>query len=297
MSSDETHDSAAVENVRRLSGVGPEHGPSDSQLLSAVAGFVDAFDYWYVRVMREAVPAYRTLIVRRINPFVRRIECDGMDAAETAQRLVQDYNSRNFVTAGGWAIEALATSGRPEVRKSGITGIDLERFDESAGEYHLYVLKSGTVTRNSDIVSALKRNSRVAERQLRQARTTQGVRANYAVAAGRTTSTFEDGVWRPSSGEFWGEMFGLPEHHAVELALAIAAEAGRQLHQDASAHVDALKLVVANYIASRVDQSVVDWDFIARRNMQQKASWIAHDKERHRLAVAALARSGYVIER
>lgn len=263
--------------------------------MQAVEAFVEAFDFWYIRVMREAVPAYRKLIVMRINPFVRRIECDGMNVLETARRLVEDYNSRNFVTAGGWAIEALAGSGRPEVHKSGIAGIDIDRFDPATSEYHLYVLKSGIVTRNSDIVSALKRNARAAEKQLRQSRQTKGVRANYAIAAGKTSSTFEDGVWRPSSGEFWGEMFDLPEEDAVELALAIAAAAGGLVRRDADEHIEALKLAVGDYIATRLDDSVVDWEFIAKRNMQKTTTWRAEDKARHERAIAKLGASGYMV--
>jgi hypothetical protein len=129
---------ATVAAVRRLSRVSSEKGPDDDCLFQAVVAFVEAFDFWYIRVMREAVPAYRTRIIKRINPFVRRIECDGLNVLETARSLVDDYNSRNFVTAGGWAIEALASSARAEVHKSGIAGIDIDRFDVETGEYHLY---------------------------------------------------------------------------------------------------------------------------------------------------------------
>jgi hypothetical protein len=285
-----------VAEVRRLSGIAADRGPNDDELFEAVGAFVEAFDFWYIRVMREAVPQYRKLIVMRANPFVRRIECDGMSAVETADRLVDDYNSRNFVTAGGWAIEALAGSGRAEVRKSGIAGIDLERFDASTGEYHLYVLKSGIVTRNSDIVSALKRSTRTAEKQLRQARTTKDVRANYAIAAGKTTSSFEDGVWRPSSGEFWAEMLNLPERDAVEMALAIATVAGSMVRRDADEHIEALKLVVGDYIADRTVPSAVDWEFIARRNMQKPEFWRTEDRERHQRASELLSASGYVVQ-
>jgi hypothetical protein len=287
---------AVVAAVRSLSGVDSNQGPDDDRLFEAVESFVEAFDFWYIRVMREAVLEYRKLIVMRINPFVRRIECDGMDVEQTARRLVEDYNSRNFVTAGGWAIEALAATGRAEVHKSGIAGIDIDRYDVATGEYHLYVLKSGLVTRNSDIIAALKRNARQAEKQLLQSRATKGVRANYAIAAGKTTSSFEDGVWRPSSGEFWGEMLDLPEEEAVEMALAIAAEAGRLVRSDAAEHIDALKLVVGSYIAERGNSSSVDWEFIARRNMQKAPAWKLEDKDRHRGALEALDASGYVVQ-
>jgi hypothetical protein len=286
-------DEGAVERVRQATGIGADRGPDDEHIALAISNFVDAFDYWYIRVIREAVPQYRKLIVSRINPFIRRIECDVMSAEETADRLVEDWNRRNFVTAGGWAIEALAASGRPEVRKSGIAGIDLDRYDAEAGEYHLYVLKSGTVTRNSDIVNALKRSSRAAEKQLRQSQTTKGVQAKYAIAAGKTSSTFEDGVWRPSSGEFWGEMFDLPPDDAIEFALAIAAEAGAEVRRDADEHLGALVFLVAEYISRREDPEMVDWEFVARRSMQAKPLWREEDERRHRQALAGLKKTGY----
>ena len=283
-------------NVRATSGLASGKGPDDDRIADAVINFVEAFDYWYIRVMRDAVAKYRPLLIARINPFVRRIQCDGLDAAETAERIVEDYNSRNFVTAGGWAIEALATGARPDLRKSGIAGIDLDRFDASSGEYHLYVLKSGLVTRNSDIISALKRNARAAEKQLRQSKSTKSVRANYAIAAGKTTSTFEDGVWRPSSEEFWAEMFDLDNgEEAVDLALAIAVEAGRLVRRDASEHVKALRLLVADYIADRKNDAVVDWEFLARRTMRNKSTWTDEDKARHDRALERLAKTGYTI--
>jgi hypothetical protein len=79
---------------------------------------------------------------------------------------VEDYNSRNFVTAGGWAIEGLASNLNQTFQKSAAKGIDLQRSDPATNEHHLYVIKSGMVTRNSDIVGALKRHSRDAEKLL-----------------------------------------------------------------------------------------------------------------------------------
>jgi hypothetical protein len=285
-----------VAAIRRLSGVDASRGPDDDRLFEAVKAFVGAFDYWYIRVMREAVLEYRKLIVMRINPIVRRLECEGMDVEQTAQRFVEDYNNRNFVTAGGWAIEALALAGRPDVRKSSIAGIDIERYDAVTGVYHLYVLKSGLVTRNSDIIAALKRNARQAERQLLRTRHVKSVRVNYAIAAGRTTSNFEDGIWRPSSGEFWSEMFDLPEGDALALMLAIAAEAGRLVRRDAAEHIAALKLVVGDHIAERDDLASVDWDFIPRRTLNKAPTWGLEDDDRHKRAMEALRISGYVVQ-
>lgn len=285
-----------VESVRRLSGIPSERGPSDRQIAAGVKGFVEAFDYWYIRVMREAVPGYRNLIIKRVNPFIRTIELEGCSAAGAAGRLVEDYNSRNFVTAGGWALEEMAVAASPVAQKGSAVGVDIQRFDQDTGAYHLYVLKSGLVTRNSDILKALKTNARMAEKILLQGRTTAHVTANYAIAAGKTTSTFEDGIRRPSSAEFWGEMMGLEPRDGVELAFAMAAEAGSLVRRDASKHIEAMKLLVREYLGSHDDRTAVDWDFIRVRNMQAKAAWDAEDRRRHRAALEALAATGYNIK-
>lgn len=239
------------------------------------------------------MPKYRNLIVARVNPFIRRIELDGLSATEAAEALVGDWQRRNFVTAGGWAIEEMAVRASPTSQKSAAEGIDIQRHDPANGEYHLYVLKSGLVTRNSDIVSALKRNARQAERLLHQGRETTVVKAHWAVAAGKTKATFEDGIYRPSSAEFWSQMTGLPEDQAIDTVLAIAAEAGRVVRRDASAHIEALETLVAHYIDTPPMPGAVDWDFIATRNMRPQAVWKDEDKERHARALAALAATGY----
>lgn len=294
---DESARQHIVANVRRLSGVPEGQGPDNLHIWAGVRGFAEAFDYWYTRVVREAVPKYRSLIIARINPFVRRIEFDGMDCTATTWRLVEDWNSRNFVTAGGWALEEMATSSSVDAQKSSAGGIDLQRHDVSTGDYHLYVLKSGLVTRNSDIVQALKRNARQAEKLLRQGRSTGTVHAKWVVLAGKTTSTFEDGVHRPSSAAFWAEMLGLNEDDAVELALAMAAEAGRIAREDASQHLTAMKTLVGSYIASRTDPKITDWEFIAQRTMRTKPVWNGEDQARHSQALEALAATGYVIQK
>jgi hypothetical protein len=290
-------DAQVVASVRRLSGVDASTGPDDPHVLAAVRGFVDRFDFWYIRVMRQAVSKYRLLIIKRINPLIRRIECDGFSAEQTASKLVEDYNARNFVTAGGWALEALAVRVSPHGQKSATTGIDLQRIDPTTGDYHLYVLKSGLVTRNSDILGALKRNARQAERLLRQDGQNTKVHAHYAIVTGKTESSFQDGINRPSSAEVWSHMTNLPERAALDLVLAIAAEAGRLVRRDVSEHLAAMKTVVGDYIAVRDDLSVVDWPFLARRNMEAPVAWAAEDKQRHQRAVGVLLATGYVPER
>lgn len=290
-SSDE--EKTIIKNVRALSGVKSGTGPDDAHILAAAANFVHQFEYWYVKVMKEAVPQYRNLIIKRINPFIRRIECDGMSPMETAARLVDDYNARNFVTAGGWALEGLAIGISPTGTKSSSEGIDIERIDAATGVHHLYILKSGLVTRNSDILNALKRNVRKAEKLLRQGGSTVSVVANWAIVAGKTSSSFEDGVRRPSSAEFWSEMTGLPSPQSIELVLAVATEAGKLVERDASRHLNALKLLCATYMAIPDSPGKVDWEFIALRNMQEDNAWRESDRARHQVALDRLKATGY----
>lgn len=289
-----SEDDLIVANVRRLSGVAAGTGPDDAHIVAAVRGFADRFEFWYVRVMREAVVKYRQLIIKRINPIIRRIECDGLTTSQTASKLVEDYNARNFVTAGGWALEALAVRINHGNQKSTAEGIDVQRVDVTTGDYHLYVLKSGLVTRNSDILNALKRNARQAEKLLRQDGQNIHVHAHYAIVTGKTESSFEDGINRPSSAEVWSHMTGLPERQALDLVLAIAAEAGRLVRRDMNEHLIAMKTVVADYIADRTNPEVVDWPYLARRNMESATAWSAEDKLRHKRALGILAASGYV---
>jgi hypothetical protein len=279
--------------VREQSQITEDMGMDDLHIIAGVRGFAGAFNYWYTRVVRAAVPDYRNLIIKRINPFIRRIELDTFDPDETARRLVDDWANRNFVTAGGWALEALASDASPDAQKSAAEGIDLQRFDPATGDHYLYVLKSGLVTRNSDIVKALKRNSRQAEKLLRQGRSTGSVHANWAVVAGKTSSSFEDGVRRPSSAEFWGEMFSLDEGGAVALALAMATAAGPLIRSDVEVHLTALRILVSDYIAVRGDQQQVDWVFIAKRTMQTSENWRAEDRKRHQRALSRLKATQY----
>jgi hypothetical protein len=285
--------SEIVANVRRTSDIPAATGPNDACVAAAVQAFVEVFDYWYIRVMKDAVKKYRTVVIQRVNPLIRRIQYEGLDCASFSGRIVDDYNNRNFVTAGGWAIERLVRSINPTFQKSAARGIDLQRCDSGGSDYFLYALKSGLVTRNSDIVSALKKNSRDAEKLLRQSDPRARVTSNYAIAAGKTTSTFEDGVRRPSSAEFWSEVTGLSEEQAVELILAVAIEAGRLVQSDASEHVQALRVLVDAYLADAGTPPRVDWAFLKRRLFRKKEEWVADDKLRHQKALKALEATGY----
>ena len=75
----------------------------------------------------------------------------------------------------------------------------------------------------------------------------------------------------------------------------MSAVAGQLLRNDLEEHLDALRLVVGDYIAERDNDAVVDWEFIARRNMQTPQNWQTEDRTRHKRAMDRLAASGYLI--
>jgi hypothetical protein len=215
--------------------------------------------------------------------------------------LVEIYSNRNFATAGGWAIEALAIS-ISSGRKSTAIGIDLE-MDDTAGNRRLYVLKSSPVTRNSDILASLKTNARQAEKLIRQSNSRTFVDAVYGVAFGIQNSTYEDGVRRPSSIELWKELTGLEDDdEAINIVLAIASEGYKEYAQEsAERSLKKLRILVSAYIREpeatfmpcpRETRDNVDWDFLARRNMTPRNAWNAEDIERHNRALAALSNAG-----
>lgn len=293
----ERGESSIVQAIRAAAKLDVGEGPSDEAIAEAVAEFAGQFDFWFTRVIAKSVAKYRTIVVRRVNALIRPIEFDGLRTADVAARLVSDYVNRNFVTAGGWAIErmAIAVAGATGGGKASSRGIDLERTDAS-GNRHLYVIKSGTVTRNSDILSKLKQHARDAEKLIKQGGSKVAVFANYVVAAGATTSTFEDGIHRPSSGEFWSEVTGLPEHKALALVSEIAKAAGRQVTRNTDAHIGALVTLVQAYVASPEAADEVDWPFVFKLTMTKKEAWKAEDDSRHKRALSALLATGYVLD-
>ncbi|HEU5003647.1 MAG TPA: PmeII family type II restriction endonuclease [Actinomycetota bacterium] len=281
-----------VARVRQLSGLVSGIGPDDEHLSTGIAAFEDQFEYWYLRVMRAAVPAYRNLIIERINPFIRRMELKGKGPEAIAARLVEDYEQRNFVTAGGWALEAMAIATSPDGQKSAARGIDMERV--VGKDRHLYVLKSGPVTRNSDIISSLKQHSKQAEKLLRQNRGAGEVKAKYAVMTGKTSSTYHDGVWRPSSEEFWSEVLGLETAEAVELAMAIASVASALVLLDVAQPIFELTSLVAEYIRSPETPETADWEYIKLRTLRSRELWRDDDATRHARAEQALNSNPYL---
>lgn len=286
-----THQKQTASAIRLSAGINTGDGPDDEHIGAAVAAFVETFDFRYIKVCRESVRKYRAVIIGRINPLLRRFQLEGLSATEMSDRLVSDWAARNFVTAGGFAIEALGIA-LSDARKSATKGVDLEWFDPVTNTYRLYVFKSGPVTRNSDILEALKRNTRQAESTLRADRSVLGVTANYAIASGGTSpTTFKDGVQRPSSEDLWSELTGLPPEQAVGLVLSLAAEAGALVRHDAEGPLRALRVVVCEYIAT-AGSNDVDWGWIETRTMREKAVWKDGDRTRHKAAIEALAAAG-----
>jgi Type II restriction endonuclease EcoO109I len=291
-----TLDVDIVSQVRERSGVSYSgEGPTDELIVAGVRGFVREFAYWYGRVLEEALPKYRSTIVDRINPMVRGMELDGLPLSEVASRIVGDYARRNFVTAGGWALEQLAIAASPTLQKSAAAGIDAERHQPGPPPVSsLYVIKSGPITRNSDILKQLKQHGAEAQKRLMQTNKKAVVRLVYVVLVGKLNSTFDDGIVRPSSAEFWADAFGLDnESDAINMALAMAQTAGRLLKDGSiKGHVSALERAVGLHIATAKNPDEVDWEFIAQRNMIANQDVQSEDRLRRNRVIAQLRAEG-----
>lgn len=295
MSVDDSVVSRVREKVNLPAGAG---GPSDQNIRDGIDGFAREFNYWYIRVLKKALPKFKQLIVDRINPIVRGMELEGLSAQAASERLVHDYAQRNFVTAGGWALEQLAIAGSPRLHKSSASGIDAEWHETGAVPVsHLYVIKSGTVTRNSDILAALKTNGKDAHKRLIQSNKKAVVRVYYAITSGAKTSTYHDGVYRPSSAEFWAQIFDLENDPtlAVDLALAMAQEAAQVVRSELGEReaLEALQYAVCSYIAMREDPDLVDWEFLAQTNMRGDVNLKEEGKMRLARARSATQEAGY----
>lgn len=203
-SATEPTDAEIVAHVReRADLLATDGGPSDQNIVDGVRGFAREFRYWYTRVLDEALPKYQSIIIDRINPMIRGMQLEGLPADQATARLVADYAHRNYVTAGGWALEQLAIASSPRLRKSSAAGIDAEWYEAGPPPVvNLYVIKSGKVTRNSDILKTLKTHGQDAQKRLLQTDKRAIVRVFYVILAGQRSTNFHDGVYRPSSAEF-----------------------------------------------------------------------------------------------
>ncbi len=297
-SATEPTDEEIVRRVRERAGLqASDGGPTDDEIVQGVRGFAREFRFWYNRVLDEALRKYQVIIISRINPMIRGMQLEGLSCSDAAARLIADYAHRNYVTAGGWALEQLAIAASPRLKKSLAAGVDAEWHEPGPPPIvNLYMIKSSTVTRNSDILKALKSHGQDAHKRLIQTDKRAVVRVYYIVTSGAKSSTYHDGVYRPSSAEFWAQAFALDhdEKLAIDLALAMAQEAGVLLRQFANEDVlRALETAVGAYIATNDDPDVVDWEFLAERNMIGSDESKAEGKARHANAQKAVKDAGY----
>lgn len=280
---------AEAEAIRTKAGLGPGEGPDAAQIKAAVELYVGQYDAWYGKQWQQILKLYHSRIIRRINPFVRRAQHGDCSARELAEAVVADWDSRNFVTAGGQALEALAIAIGPHCQKAIAEGVDIQRADPAdPATFHLYTVKSGAVTRNTDIVSKMKTNLRKAAMLAKQNPAIKNVRLNYATCVGTVNSTDADGILRPSSARFWAEVTDLPEDKAVRLLTVITSEAARWI-QWPVANREALMAKVAVYIDELPSTGRPDWEYLVRCVTQPTKAYSAAHKKRHALAESAAA--------
>jgi hypothetical protein len=250
--------------IRARVGLADSEGPSVENIEAAVNVYVESFDFWYHQQWNTIRKNYVARLVRRINPFVRRGQLGDCTAQALADALIADWDSRNFVTAGGQALEAMAIAAGPNCQKAIAEGVDIQRSEPADPRVlHLYVVKSGAVTRNTDIVGSMKTNLRKAEKLALQNAGTKSVRLNYATCVGTPNSTLADGVHRPSSARFWSEILELDESRAIKLVWAITEEGARRISRP-DLNRQALRAQVEAYVATEDGKRMVDWEFLIK---------------------------------
>lgn len=275
---------ARAQEMRAAAGLAEGEGPSPARIQRAVSVYVQQFDWWYGKQLRQIMDSYVEKIVRRINPYVRRAQLGDCTATDLAEAAIASWESRNFATAGGNALEALAIAIGPNCQKAVGTGLDIQRVSpEDLETLSLYVLKSGAITRNSDILAKMKQNVRKAEQLARQHPGTKVVRLNYAIAAGTFTNTFSDGVHRPSSPQFWSEIMELQQDKAIRLLWLVTDEAAKHI-RSIERNRKSLVAKVAAYLAKEGTTDEADWDFLLKVANHPWRTYKAEHERRKRRA-------------
>ncbi len=273
-----------------VAGLDEAEGPSPERIQAALDTYVAQFDSWYAGQLKRILDDYVS-IVRRINPYVRRAQYGDCTAHELAEAVVNDWDSRNFVTAGGQALEALAIAAGKDCQKAIAEGVDLQRTEPAdASALHLYTVKSGAITRNTDIVNKMKQNLRKAEKLARQNPGIKNVRLNYATCIGTFRSTLADGVHRPSSPQFWSEVMELPEEKAIRLLWLITAESAKTITW-VKVNRQAVIAQVAAYIAKEGSDRV-DWEFVVKAT---NFPWKSYAEEHKKRDAAARAKGAEIL--
>ena len=275
----------AAQALRLKAGLIGDEGPSAANVRAALDVYVRQFDWWYGKQWQTILGNYVTRIVRRVNPFVRRAQHGDCSSRDLAEAVVGDWDSRNFVTAGGQALEALAIAIGKNCQKAIAEGVDIQRVEPGdPSKLHLYTVKSGAVTRNTDIVSKMKINLRKAEKLARQNPGMGTVRLSYATCVGTLATTLADGVYRPSSAQFWSEVMELPEDKAVRLLWAVTEDAAQWI-QWPERNRRALIDQVTVYVGVVGAPERVDWEFLVRVVTQPPSAYRAEHVTRHGLAM------------
>lgn len=271
---------AEAGQIRATVGLARATGPSARKIQRALQTYVEQFDFWYTAQWTTILGNYVERVVRRINPYVRRAQHGDCTPEELATALVADWDSRNFVTAGGQALEAMAIDLGKDCEKAGAEGVDIERRPpRDPATVHLYVVKSGAVTRNTDIVGKMKQNLRAAARRLQQNPGVRNVVLNYATCVGTTNSTNADGVLRPSSARFWSEIMDVPEDKAMALVWAVTNAAAAVITRP-EVNRRALVTQVAAYIANPRSPTRIDWEFLVKTVSKPPRSYRAEHGQR-----------------
>ena len=269
-------------HLLKEAGIPEGQGPTPELVQAGIAAYVHQFEFWYTKQWDTIISNYFARLIKRANPFVRRAQHGDATPMDLATALVADWDSRNFVTAGGQALEALAISIGKNCQKAIAEGVDIQRvIPTDSTKMFLYTVKSGAITRNTDIVSKMKTNLRKAERLAKQNPNITQVELNYATCVGTPSTTVADGIRRPSSACFWSEIMELSEDSAIKLLWAVTETASGMIALPDENRKVLIKRV-ATYLESSDFPSRTDWAYLIKAvtlpSTQIKAEHMRRDK-------------------
>ena len=193
-------------------------------------------------------------IVRRKNPYLYRASgvstCD-----EFVNRAFTEYTSTIGENYFGAFFESVARIVSGGVKPASGGEIDLEVRHGNAA--YLYAIKSGPGGFNSSSEAKARTDLGHAERRLRQDRVT--THKKMAFAYGRRTTSFNDGVEKLASKEFWSELSG--DEQFYKKLLDICAELAPLFESDVNTPYQRL-LREAHELFCEDDG--IEWDKVIR---------------------------------
>jgi hypothetical protein len=212
---------------------------------------VDEFETVFAKPFADRLAALRFIkIVRSKNPYLYR--ASGIRTCEDlVRRVLQDFVSASVEGDFGKFFESVGRVVSGGVKPVGGGEVDLDIRDGDIAR--LYAIKSGPKGFNSSSFDKAVRDLNSAERRLRQDRVR--TEKKLAFAYGRRKSSFDEGIERLSSKQFWAEISG--DANFYKKLMQICAALAPLYYADMQAPYEGLLGEARELFC---DGNVIDWD-------------------------------------